>query len=431
MALLSTALVLVLFSGAAVGAPAFAAPVNHAVPGPASSVVTGDFNGDGVQDLAVMDGVVSILLGRGDGSLQSPVSYTMPVSPDDSRVHMSAEHAAVGDLNGDASPDLAVIATYPSVISFGHPEGDVCTMLGGGDGTFSVGPCVDAGAETKTVVATDMNGDGRLDLVAANEGCSTCAHIQLGSVAVLLGHGDGTFGPRVLYGAHYDSPAVAVGDLNGDGAPDVVAVNDFTNNTDAAVQVFLGKGDGTLGTPTSYGFPNDLANAVAVADVNGDGRADVLAATPTAPSGATTLLAVLLGNGDGTLGTPTYFPVSSAPFGFPGETRYSLTAADVDGDGHVDAVLTDSVDALVLPGAGDGTFGAPLAFPADTTPRWAAVADLNGDGALDLAVANFGSSDVSVLLNAAGSPPPSKHHHKACAGHHPHVKRNCGKHKGR
>jgi hypothetical protein len=132
----------------------------------------------------------------------------------------------------------------------------------------------------------------------------------------------------------------------------------------------------------------------------------------------------MLGNGDGTLAAPVSSPV--------GRDVRSIAVADVDGNGTQDLVMAepDANVVSVLPRNGDGTFGTAQAYSADAAPRWVAVADLNNDGALDVAVANTGSDDVSVLLNTSSPPPPpTKHHHKACAGHHPHVKRNCGKHR--
>src|SRR5437588_11787669 len=191
--LLSSALGLVLLSGHAAGAaPAFAAPVNYAVPGPASSVVNGDFNGDGVQDLAVMDGVVSILLGKGDGTFGPATNYALPVSPDGTRY--SASTAAVADFNGDGNLDLAVMGVYPAEDAGGGPAGPVCVFLGAGSGTFGPPRCFGRDFYPQNVIVSDLNRDGAPDLVVADSGCAYCTQFRReGDITVYLNDGHGGF----------------------------------------------------------------------------------------------------------------------------------------------------------------------------------------------------------------------------------------------
>jgi hypothetical protein len=221
-----------------------------------------------------------------------------------------------------------------------------------------------------SVAVGDVNGDGKPDLLTA--GAFSFDDVD-GEVGVLLATGKGKFGSFATYNAGGAAPsAIALGDVNGDGRLDVV-VSNYNN-----IGVLLGNGDGTFQTAQSFGSG---ANAIALADVNGDGKLDLLLATNNTAE-------VRLGNGDGTFQTAQNY----ASWG------YAIAAADVNGDGKLDMIMA-SAGIDVLLGNGDGTFQSAQVYPSGGNwPHSICVADVNGDGMPDLVVANLASSNVGVLL---------------------------------
>ena len=225
------------------------------------------------------------------------------------------------------------------------------------------------------MVVGDVNGDGRPDLAVAN--------FTSNNVSVLLGNGDGTFQPARSYGAGTNPNSVAVGDVNGDGRPDLAVAN-ASGNT---VSVLLGNGDGTFQPARSYGAGTN-PQSVAVGDFNGDGRPDLAVANYYSND-----VLVLLGNGDGTFQPVMSFDAGTNPI--------SVAVGDINGDGRPDLAVANanSNNVSVLLGNGDGTFQPARTFGVGNNPFSVAVGDVNGDGRPDLAVANANSNNVSVLIN--------------------------------
>ncbi|MGP0017794.1 MAG: Ig-like domain repeat protein [Candidatus Sulfotelmatobacter sp.] len=305
----------------------------------------------------------------------------------------------VADVNGDGKPDVVVANCIASGNVGCGAEGIVGVLLGNGDGTFRPVVTYDSGGVGATSIAVaDVNGDGKPDLVVANGG---------GSVGVLLGNGDGTFQPAVSYnsgGAFPDS--VAVADVNGDGKLDVVVAN-YYNSAGTPIGVLLGNGDGTFQPVVSYGGAGlQRVTSLAVVDVNGDGKPDVVMACQCAGDCTSGAVGVLLGNGDGTFQATVIYPSGGI---FP----YSIAAADLNGDSKPDLVVANlcskgsSCTGIgegdgavgVLLGNGDGTFRATVAYDSGGIYAFSvAVADVNGDGKPDLLVANDNSGTIGVLL---------------------------------
>jgi hypothetical protein len=253
----------------------------------------------------------------------------------------------------------------------------------------AAGPATPPGHGARLVAAGDFNGDGALDLVAAGDDVSLLPVVRH-YVRVMPGRGDGTFAPPAqVVPVGTNTSDVAVGDFNGDGRLDAVVGED---QDESVVYVLFGNGDGTLGAARAF-HSGSHTRDLAVADFNGDGRLDVVAAdaAPWAPFGtriaSTNAGALLLGNGDGTFQREQFVDTGRRP-------QHFVEAGDVNGDGHVDAVFGQVV-------IGPGDFAAPqsLVFasvasldvparPAATVPAAITglrLADLDGDGTLDVA----------------------------------------------
>ena len=440
------------------------------------SIAIGDFNGDGKLDLVTANYVnnVSLLLGHGDGTFASQTTFAAGSFP---------FSVAVTDVNGDGKPDVVVANVGNSFV------GTVIVLLGRGDGTFASQATFSAGAQTRSVAVADTNGDGKPDLITANfsgnnlsvllgngggngsftgqvytiapvypfvasinratpatatatgtsvsytvtfdepvtgvdptdfnvatsEGLTAMIPVAVtGSdsiytvtVSGIIGSGalglnlvdDGTirnsdgnplvqanspaaFGNQATFATGTDPYGMAVADVNGDGKRDLVVANYASNS----VGVMLSAGDGTFGSQATYAAGGNPV-FVAVVDINRDGKLDVIVA-----NFGTNNVGVLLGHGDGTFASQTTFAAGTNP--------YSVAVADVNGDGKPDLIITNisSNNVSVLLGGGDGTFASQTTLAVGSNPGGVAVADVNGDGKPDLVVANASSNFLSLLL---------------------------------
>ncbi len=337
----------------------FAAQVTYAAGTNPRGIVAADLNGDGRRDLVLtnLNGEVSVLLGNGNGTFQPRTAYAANAQP---------EHVAVGDLSADGKLDV-VVANQSNTVS---------VLLGNGNGSLASPVTYAPGAVPMSVELGDLDGDGKLDLAVGNNGGAGS-----GSVAILLGNGNGTFQAATTYLSGSSVRSIDLGDLNSDGKLDVVV-------TDASqVIVLLGTGTGTLQTPLFASAGNGPQRAE-VGDVNGDGKLDVVA---TNSQGNT--LSVLLGNQDGTFLPAVDYATGSYPWG--------LKLADLDGDGRLDIVhanLNSNTIGVVM-NNGDGTYGSPVLLVTGNSPWSVEVADFNGDAKPDIAVTNDQSATVSVFLS--------------------------------
>ncbi len=408
--LFSSVCMFAVLAGAQVLAQSFAPAVPYASGGNGPNAVTAaDLTGNGTLDLVVANwctgsgciaSSVGVLLGNGDGTFKTAVAYGSG--------GLYADSVAVADVNGDGKLDIIVgNCGFPKITTCDlASQGDVAVLLGNGDGTFQTAVPYSLGTNIGAAsVAVEDLGNGTLDLIVA-AGSATGSKVD-----VLVGNGDGTFKAAVTYDSGgFTALSVAVADVNGDGKPDVVVANwcpDSACTATSTVGVLLGNGDGTLQPVVTYPSGGFNTNSVVIGDVNGDGKPDLAVVNGSTSGADAGKVGVLLGNGDG-----TFQPVVVYSRGGYGAS--SVLLSDVNGDGKPDVVVSNcstsaigcvgsNGDVAVLLGKGDGTFQSPVTYGSGgTTPFGVAVGDLSGDGKPDIIAANCVGKLCGAGLGAVG-----------------------------
>ena len=388
------------------------------------ALVAGDYNGDGLTDIAFtqggsIGGSTQVAFGLGEGHFEQDEVYAAKSNPAQAfagnflgtgaadilsvgngsfELFPADGHGAFGqgaairvgyfyptigvqgDFNGDGLPDILLAGANSF---FGGPPSGFQVFFGQKGSTLLAGPNYDnLRIDVSSVAAGDLNGDGVTDLVLVCD-------VPQASYVVALGTGGGHFqiGSPVSDGVPaYES---AMGDFNGDGKPDLVLAGE-------GAYILFGNGDGTFQAPVTLLPPSSaVAGAVGAIDLNGDGKLDlVLAESSTLTASPGSGVCVLLGAGEGTFQKPACYPVGGSPV--------ALAFADYNLDGKPDiATVNESGDAVsILLGLGDGTFELGGSFGVGSAPTGIAAADFNGDGKPDLVTANSqAASSISVLLN--------------------------------
>ncbi|MGQ0700411.1 MAG: FG-GAP-like repeat-containing protein [Panacagrimonas sp.] len=376
--------------------PSFALKSNV---GPGSNnvaVATADFNVDGRPDMAVTSSfgspTVKVLLNT-TATGNNPVSFAPKTDFDPGDFSTSVTDA---DFNGDGRPDLAVANRTSDVVSVLLNT----TAPGAATASYGLRSEFGTGESPLTVIAADLNGDGRPDLATANR--------QSGNVSVLLNTtapGDTTpsFASKSDFGAGGRPFSVAAGDLNGDGRPDLAVANLNDDNVSVLLNTTApGATSPSFATKADFAAGNE-PRSVTVADLNGDGRPDLATA-----NFATDNVSVLLNSTAPGATTPSF--ASKSDFG-AGDGAQFVTAADLNGDGRPDLAVSDASDDTVAILINITAAGATSASFAQRTlvsvginignslPNGLSAADLNGDGRLDLAVGYSNEGSVSVLRN--------------------------------
>ena len=356
----------------------FAAPVSLPAGTNTHGVAMVDLNGDGKLDLVAANAgssTASVWLGNGNATFGARTNFTTGLAP---------KMVAVGDLNGDGKPDL---------ISANQDASTVSVLLGNGAGGFAAKVDYGTCSNTHEAALGDLNGDGKLDVVLACWGGSV--------ISVLLGNGDGTLRAKVDYAAGGAPHSVVLGRFDGDAILDAAVANHDGNT----VSVLRGNGDGTFQPQVTYAVGTG-PHSLRAGDLNGDGRIDLVSANEFSNS-----VSVLLGNGDGTFAAAVSYPAGPVPKG--------VAIADVSGDGKPDVLAADTAgnypvccnpggnQVSVLLGSGTGALSAPTSFTVGITPFAIATGDLDGDGRIDVATADWDGNDLTILRNTTnGGPPP-------------------------
>ncbi|MBA3916659.1 MAG: VCBS repeat-containing protein, partial [Acidobacteriales bacterium] len=341
----------------------------YAFAGLVSAVNTDDLNGDGVPDLitSAYIGGVSVLLGLGDGTFAQPVDYLLP--------GFFGSGVAVADLNKDGRLDVV-----ESVFSQRNFAGAMEVYLGNSDGSLQSPVAYPTLMENTGVAIADLNRDGILDLATGG----------INQVAVLFGKGDGTFAPEQTYTDAGGTTGIAVADLNGDGSPDLLQLDSCRTGpaSPCAVAVWANKGDGTFRGPSYYGVGVD-PRGFTVGDINKDGHPDVIAANDQDAT-----VSVLLNNGGGMLISRREYGVDLNEFADVGPVAVGY----IDRDNNLDAAVVDHFGnrIFVVPGNPNGSFRTPKIFSTGEFPNTVALADVDGDGWTDMVTPNFYNS-ISVL----------------------------------
>jgi hypothetical protein len=321
-----------------------------------AKIATADLDRDGNLDLVTVNYSapwgVSMLMGNGDGSFRTSVTYTQG-SP--------LRYVVIGDVNGDTVPDLVTDA---------DDSVDIQVLLGKGDGTFALPVRYAIKNDVYALLVADVNGDARLDVIVTQ---------QVGQVAVLLANANGTLADGLYYGTDGYALSAAVGDVNHDGFADLV-VGTADPNT---VTVMLGNGSGSFvngASAATNGGP-----AVALADMNGDKILDVVT-SESYLSDDPGNVGELLGNGDGTFVRESLYPIAAGPF--------ALAIEDFGHDGKLDVAAASSAfdtTLTILSGSGFGRLADADSTPNEDCPNAVAV-DVINDGYSALLTANEASS---------------------------------------
>lgn len=324
--------------GGAIGTGSFNAAANLAVVGTPFGIATGDFNGDGNQDVVTANSsgnTVATFLGNGTGTFQSQATMVVGSSP---------FSVTTSDFNGDGVLDLAT-SNYNS--------SNISVLIGNGSGGFVSAGNVALGGNPFAVASGDFNGDGRADMVAAN---------GTNGLSVLFGNGNGTFQASVSVSAGVDLQSIAVADFNGDGRADIVAADYGT----ASAVVLLGNGAGGFQSPASFAAGGGDTSVVTTGDFNGDGFIDVVTGNSDNLS-----TGVLFGDGSGGFSSPTLLA---------GGGR-AATVTDLNGDGFLDIVASGSSVTNIHLGDGTGNFSSTFLFQNTSS---LGSGDFNNDGVPDL-----------------------------------------------
>ncbi|CAF1202596.1 unnamed protein product [Adineta steineri] len=386
-----------------------------------SSLAVGDFNNDNRLDIVVVTNSRSnniiVYLGDGNGSFPNQIPYTVPIP-----LHA----VAVGDFNNDNQLDIVI----------NNPSSNFAYVLFGvGNGSFINATGRSTGSQPYSVAVGDFNNDNQLDIAVPNYGDNT--------ISVILGYGNGSFKDQIIYFTGRTPYFIAVGDFNNDTQLDMAVANYDSRN----IGIFLGFGNGSFAKQVTYAAKNS-PTYIAVGDINNDTRLDIIISSPLL-----TVVVVLFGDNDGNGTFPTNMAFYTGVYSYPvaigdfdndtrldivvaqynssnisvihqynrgaiynqdsyasggGSSLRSFIIADLNNDNHSDIIVANygTDDVGILFGYGNSTFMEQITFDmtSNSHPSSITINDFNGDNYIDIAVTNYGTQNLGMLLgNGNGS----------------------------
>ena len=361
-----------------------------------TGVAAADMNGDGYPDIVAADRGISVQVRVPNGAFTAPVDYPLQSGS-------KAVAVAVGDIDGDGKND--VVSASETLDQFGDLGGTLDVAFGNGDGTlgkqasYALGgdPGGSEGLIPSGVAIADFNGDGKPDVAAGYQ--TSADQTANGGMSVFINNGGGILKPAVNYPlTAFSVYCTVAGIFTGSAHNDLVACAgpsaSLGQTATPGLAFFKGNGDGTFqnATVTPLGSAGGFPQAMAVGDVNGDGKLDLVATVVSLVNGNQMITEmVLLGNGDGTFR-------QLAPIATPASGS-ALALLDLNGDGILDLVVGDccgQTESVYLLGNGDGTFQSPIYFNSGASVTGFAVTSWNKDGIAGLAIAQKGAQPGTV-----------------------------------
>jgi hypothetical protein len=357
----------------------FAAKLDLATTANPYSIATGDLDGDGKPDLVVVNTAANTISVFLNTSTPGKISFAPKV---DFPTGNSPHRAYVADVNGDGIPDIVVTNYADNTVSVFNNGSDLGKVLLSSKMDFP------AGTSPESIVVGDVDGDGETDLVISTASGITILSNSSGTNTIM------TFTDitKLSYGG---TPAgIALGDIDGDGKPDIVASNSASNNI-TVLRNQSSPGNFSFGAPSNF-FSWDGTLSISIADIDGDGKPDIV-------SGGNETIAI-----SRNLSTPGNISFASSE-AFPNSTNIYVAVADLDGDGRADiaGAVQLSNDVLVsrnLSSPGSLLFDLSSYYGTGNSPTGIAIADFDGDGKPDIAVSNLSSTTVSILRNRTNEP---------------------------
>ncbi|MCX6830335.1 MAG: VCBS repeat-containing protein [candidate division Zixibacteria bacterium] len=341
----------------------FTEPVSYNINGSSYAIASGDFNGDGYNDIVVnreigYDEYLGVLINNGDGTFKPPVDY---------EAYNDADDIVTADFDGDDNIDI---------LASTHQYAEL--YINNGDGTFATAIDIAAAYNMNTgLAAADFDGDNDIDFAINN--------YEFDSTQVFLNDGSGGFAAGVRYPSYSAPNGLEAALLNNDAYPDLIITNNSTNK----VTILLNDGDGTFAAPVQYTVGSGAYQA-APGDYDGDGNIDIAVSTWAGKG-----VSLLFNNGDGTFGAAVHYKDAESP---------ALTSGDFDKDGFLDLAVATGFDLIIIMyNNGDGSFYVNPGLPVGTYAWSVATGDYDNDDDVDMAVTNFTSNNVTLLLNNGDS----------------------------